>query len=61
MPPKLLKAHETLDRAVDKLYSKTGFKTDTERVAHLFKLNKKLTSLAVDDKKSKKKMKNIAK
>lgn len=50
MPPKLLKAHETLDRAVDKLYSKTGFKTDTERVAHLFELNKKLTSLIVEDK-----------
>ncbi|MBS4068635.1 MAG: methylase [Sulfurimonas sp. RIFOXYD12_FULL_36_11] len=50
MPPKLLKAHETLDKAVDKLYSKTGFKTDTERVAHLFELNKKLTSLIVEDK-----------
>lgn len=58
MPPKLLKAHETLDRAVDKLYSKTGFKTDTERVAHLFELNKRLTSLIVEDgKKSKKKTK----
>ncbi|MDQ1243890.1 MAG: hypothetical protein QG565_230 [Campylobacterota bacterium] len=62
MPPKLLKAHETLDKAVDKLYSKTGFKTDTERVAHLFELNKKLTSLIVEDgKKSKKSIKNIAK
>ncbi len=50
MPPKLLKAHETLDKAVDKLYSKTGFKTDTERVAHLFELNKKLTSLIVEEK-----------
>lgn len=53
MPPKLLKAHETLDKAVDKLYSKTGFKTDTERVAHLFELNKKLTSLVVEDKQKK--------
>lgn len=52
MPPKLLKAHEMLDKAVDKLYSKTGFKTDTERVAHLFELNKKLTSLIVDDSKN---------
>lgn len=58
MPPKLLKAHETLDKAVDKLYSKTLFKTDTERVAHLFKLNKKLTSLMVENgKKSKRKIK----
>ena len=55
MPPKLLKAHETLDKAVDKLYSKTGFKTDTERVAHLFELNKKLTSLIVEDEKKSKK------
>jgi hypothetical protein len=38
MPPKLLKAHEALDKAVDKLYRKEGFKSDTERVAHLFEL-----------------------
>ncbi|MCX6052459.1 MAG: hypothetical protein NTZ60_08075 [Campylobacterales bacterium] len=57
MPPKLLKAHETLDKAVDKLYSKTLFKTDTERVAHLFELNKKLTSLIVEDSKKSKKVK----
>ena len=54
MPPKLLKAHETLDKAVDKLYSKTLFKTDTQRVAHLFELNKQLTSLIVEDKPKKK-------
>ncbi|HQS77243.1 MAG: SAM-dependent methyltransferase [Sulfurovum sp. 24-42-9] len=45
MPPKLLKAHEALDKAVDKLYRKEGFKSDTERVAHLFELNRALTSL----------------
>lgn len=55
MPPKLLKAHEALDKAVDKLYRKEGFKSDTERVAHLFELNKQLTSLIVDDGKKKKK------
>jgi len=56
MPPKLLKAHEALDKAVDKLYKKEGFKSDTERVAHLFELNKKLTSLIIDEpKKSKRK------
>ena len=54
MPPRLLKAHETLDKAVDKLYSKTGFKTDTERVAHLFELNQKLTSLVLTVKPNKK-------
>ncbi|MDD3442428.1 MAG: class I SAM-dependent DNA methyltransferase, partial [Sulfurimonas denitrificans] len=59
MPPKLLKVHETLDRAVDKLYSKTLFKTDTERVAHLFELNKQLTSLIVENEKKAKKVKKI--
>ncbi len=49
MPPKLLKAHEALDKAVDKLYRKEGFKSDTERVAHLFELNRALTSLVVED------------
>jgi len=57
MPPKLLKAHEALDKAVDKLYQKEGFKTDTQRVAHLFELNQSLTSLVVEEKpKSKKKI-----
>lgn len=50
MPPVLLKAHEALDKAVDKLYKKEGFKTDTERVAHLFELNRSLTSLVVEEK-----------
>ncbi|MDD3468079.1 MAG: N-6 DNA methylase [Campylobacterales bacterium] len=49
MPPRLLKAHEALDKAVDKLYRKEGFKSDTERVAHLFELNQKLTSLVVGE------------
>jgi len=55
MPPKLLKAHEALDKAVDKLYRKEGFKSDTERVAHLFELNRALTSLIVEEKPKKKK------
>jgi len=50
MPPILLKAHEALDKAVDKLYKKEGFKTDTQRVAHLFELNRSLTSLVVEEK-----------
>jgi hypothetical protein len=54
MPPKLLKAHEALDKAVDKLYRKEGFKSDTERVAHLFELNRTLTSLVREEKKAKK-------
>ena len=55
MPPKLLKAHEALDKAVDKLYRKEGFKSETERVAHLFELNKQLTSLIVNESSKKKK------
>ena len=49
MPPKLLKAHEALDKAVDKLYRKEGFKSDTERVACLFELNRGLTSLVIEE------------
>lgn len=40
MPPNLSKAHRTLDRYVDRLYSKSGFTTNAERVAHLFELYK---------------------
>ena len=36
MPPSLTKAHTALDKAVDKLYSKSGFTTDADRVALLF-------------------------
>lgn len=36
MPPSLAKAHTALDRAVDRLYSKTPFTSDAERVALLF-------------------------
>lgn len=57
MPPKLLKAHEALDKAVDKLYRKEGFKSDTERVAHLFELNRGLTSLVGEETKKFKKPK----
>ena len=37
MPIDLVKAHQKLDKAVDKAYGKK-FKTDEERVAHLFEL-----------------------
>ncbi len=50
MPQELLKAHEKLDRAVDKLYKKEGFKNDSERVAFLFDLNQKLTNLLFEEK-----------
>ena len=49
MPPALVKAHQALDRAVDAAYIPTGGKkiwaSDAERVAFLFELYQKLTSL----------------
>ncbi len=45
MPPILLKGHQTLDRAVDAACGKTTFKTEAERVAFLFDLYSKYTSL----------------
>jgi len=42
MPPDLRKAHQALDRAVDKLYHRNGFTSDRERVEHLFGLYEKM-------------------
>ena len=38
MPPKLKKAHQELDRTVDKCYTKRTFKSDKERIEFLFGL-----------------------
>jgi hypothetical protein len=45
MPVGLVKAHHALDRTVDAAYGRTSFKSEAERVAYLFALYKKLTSL----------------
>jgi hypothetical protein len=49
MPPELLKAHQKLDAAVEKAYEASGgkksYKSDAERVAFLFELYQKYTSL----------------
>ena len=45
MPPALLKAHHRLDAAVDAAYGRKGFKSDAERVAFLFDLYQRYTSL----------------
>lgn len=45
LQPALLKAHQKLDAAVDAAYGKKGFKSDAERVAFLFTLYQKYTSL----------------
>ncbi len=42
MPSGLLEAHQTLDRAVDKLYRDRPFKDSAERVSHLLGLYEKL-------------------
>ena len=41
MPPDLRRAHQALDRAVDRLYRRTGFASERERVEHLFALYEK--------------------
>ena len=38
MPPNLRRAHRALDRAVDRLYRRSGFASERERVEHLFML-----------------------
>ncbi len=44
MPAGLGKAHRALDKAVDKLYRRSGFSSDRERVEHLFELYEKIVS-----------------
>ncbi|MHB8844710.1 MAG: class I SAM-dependent DNA methyltransferase [Nitrospirota bacterium] len=45
MPPDLRKAHQALDKAVDAAYGKKTFASDADRVAFLFELYHKYTSL----------------
>ncbi len=42
MPPNLRRAHRALDRAVDRLYRRSGFTSERERVEHLFMLYEKM-------------------
>ena len=44
MPHQLRKAHQELDKAVDKLYRSTPFTGDRDRVEHLFGLYEKLVA-----------------
>jgi hypothetical protein len=50
MPANLLKAHQTLDKAVDAAYGYKGAATDAARVAFLFDLYQRITSLLPRDK-----------
>jgi hypothetical protein len=45
MPPALVKAHQRLDAAVDAAYGQKGFANDAARVAFLFEMYRRLTSL----------------
>ena len=38
MPPQLLRAHQQLDRAVDRLYRRKGFDSERDRIECLLKL-----------------------
>ena len=51
MPPTLVKAHRALDRTVDLSYGRMTFTTEAERVAFLFELYEKLSSLFAGAKK----------
>ena len=52
MPPNLRRAHRALDRAVDRLYRRSGFDSERERVEHLFMLYEKMrTPLEIHAKK----------
>ena len=42
MPPNLRRAHQRLDRAVDRLYRGSGFSSERERIEHLFMLYEKM-------------------
>ena len=44
MPSSLRRAHQVLDRAVDRLYRRNGFSSERERVEHLFMLYEKIYS-----------------
>jgi len=44
MPPDLLRAHQALDRAVDRLYRPEPFPDDQARVELLFQLYEQLTA-----------------
>ena len=44
MPPALRKAHQALDKAVDRLYRAKPFDSERERVEHLFMLYEKMVA-----------------
>ncbi|TAN62887.1 DNA methylase [bacterium] len=59
MPPNLRKAHQALDKAVDVAYGKKNFTSDAQRVAFLFELYHKYTSLLPAPETPKKRKKRV--
>lgn len=53
MPPALMKAHQTLDKAVDAAYRSTPFTSDSQRMEFLFELYNKYNAQLFDTKKKK--------
>ncbi len=53
MPPQLLKAHQSLDKAVDTSYRKQPFTSERERIEYLFEQYQKLSAPLVHASKSK--------
>jgi hypothetical protein len=54
MPPKLVKAHQELDKAVDLCYRSQAFITETARIEFLFNLYNEYTAPMFNEKKKKK-------
>ena len=55
MPPALQKAHQAVDKAVDRAYRKQPFNNEAERVAFLFDLYQQYTAPLLPQKKRRKK------
>jgi len=58
MPPDLVKAHNALDRAVDKCYRGKAFASEIERLEYLFLLYNQYTKPLIVDKKTKKRIRS---
>ncbi|MCK4945719.1 MAG: class I SAM-dependent DNA methyltransferase [Alphaproteobacteria bacterium] len=57
MPPVLLKAHQVLDKVVDKAYRKVAFKDEKERIEFLFERYQKLVEPLIPQEKKKRRKK----
>ena len=53
MPPKLIKAHQDLDKAVDAAYRSKPFESEAKRMEFLFELYEKYTADLFTKKKGK--------